>query len=63
MTDFEKNATSEELEQLERETPDPNRIRQEPGNEGPEKQPGFRQALNRCGARAASYSPSFVRST
>ena len=36
MTDFEKNTTFEELEQLEQEpkTPDPDRIRQERGNEG-----------------------------
>ena len=45
MTDFEKNTTSEEREQFEQEpqTPDPNRVRQERGNEGPDKQPGFGQ--------------------
>ena len=44
MTDFEKNTTFEELEQLEQDqVPDPNRIRQERGNEGPDKQPGFGQ--------------------
>lgn len=37
MTDFEKNATSEELQQLaeDRTAPDPNRIRPERGDEGP----------------------------
>ena len=45
MTDFEKNTTFEEREQLEQESPapDPNRLRQERGNEGPDKQPGFGQ--------------------
>ena len=45
MTDFEKNTTSEEREQFEQDhrTPDPNRVRQERGNEGPDKQPGFGQ--------------------
>ena len=45
MTDFEKNTTFEELQQLEQDlqAPDSNRIRQERGNEGPEKQPGFGQ--------------------
>ena len=45
MTDFEKNTTFEELQQFEQnpEPPDLNRIRQERGNEGPEKQPGFGQ--------------------
>ena len=40
MTDFEKNTTSEELQQLEPdpEAPDPNRIRQERGNQGAVKQ-------------------------
>ena len=43
MTDFEKNTTSEELQQLEQDpqTADPNRIRQERGNPGPDKQEGF----------------------
>ncbi len=45
MTDFEKNTTSEELEKPEpdRKPPDPNRIRQERGNQGPDEQPGFGQ--------------------
>jgi hypothetical protein len=45
MTDFEKNTTSEELQQFEQDSvaPDANRIRQERGNEGPDKQPGFGQ--------------------
>ena len=45
MTDFEKNTTFEELRQLEQDPqgPDLNRIRQERGNEGPDKQPGFGQ--------------------
>jgi hypothetical protein len=45
MTDFEKNTTFEELQQLEQdpEPRDPNRVRQERGNEGPDKQPGFGQ--------------------
>jgi len=45
MTDFEKNTTSEELQQLEQnpKAPDANRIRQERENEGPDKQPGFGQ--------------------
>ena len=39
MTDFEKNTTFEELEQPEQEpkSPDPNRIRQERGDERPDK--------------------------
>jgi hypothetical protein len=39
MTDFEKNATFEELEQLEQDPPrpDPNPIRQEREDEGPDK--------------------------
>lgn len=43
MTDFEKNTTFEELEQLdqEREAPDQNRIRQKRENRGPDAQPGF----------------------
>ena len=43
MTDFEKNTTFEELQQLEQdpEAPDQNRIRPERGNQGPDKQPGF----------------------
>jgi hypothetical protein len=41
MTDFEKNTASEEREETQ--TPDPNQIRQERGNEGPDKQPGFGQ--------------------
>jgi hypothetical protein len=45
MTDFEKNTTFEELQQLEQDpkAPDANRIRQERENEGREKQPGFGQ--------------------
>ena len=45
MTDFEKNITSEEREQLEQDPPtrDPNRHREERGNEGPDKQPGLGQ--------------------
>lgn len=45
MTDFEKNTTFEELQQLEQDlqAPDANRIRQERGNEEPDKQPGFGQ--------------------
>ena len=46
MTDFEKNTTFGELEQFEeedRKAPDANRMRQERGNEGPDKQPGFGQ--------------------
>ena len=42
MTDFEKNATQEELERVMSE-PDPNRKRQEKGNQGPREQPGFGQ--------------------
>ena len=40
MTDFEKNTTSEELQQLEQDpkAPDANRIRQERENEGPDNQ-------------------------
>jgi len=45
MTDFEKNTTSEELQQLEQdqdpEEPDADRLRQEQGNQGPDKQPGL----------------------
>jgi hypothetical protein len=36
MTDFEKNATFEELERVAPD-PDPNRVRQEKGNKGPEE--------------------------
>ena len=45
MTDFEKNVTFEALEQLEQdsETSDSNRIRQERGKQGLDKQPGFGQ--------------------
>ena len=41
MTDFEKNTTFEELQQLEQDpqVPDPNRIRQERGNQETDKQP------------------------
>jgi hypothetical protein len=48
MTDFEKNTTFEEREQLEQEpaVPDLNRLRQERGNEGPDKQPGFGQGAS-----------------
>jgi hypothetical protein len=47
MTDFEKNATLEELEQIAPE-PDSNRDRQERGrqergNRGPDEEPGFGQ--------------------
>ncbi len=42
MTDFEKNATLEELELIVPE-PDPNRTRQERGNKGPDEEPGFGQ--------------------
>ena len=42
MTDFEKNATLEELE-LVVPDPDPNRVRQEKGNKGPDEEPGFGQ--------------------
>lgn len=43
MTDFEKNTTFEELQQLEQdpETPDPNRITQERGKQRPDEQTGF----------------------
>ena len=42
MTDFEKNTTFEELQQLEQDPrePEPDRFRQERGNQGPDKQPG-----------------------
>jgi hypothetical protein len=51
MTDFEKNATLGELEQIEQLEPQPagladeldERQRQDRGNRGPEKQPGFGQ--------------------
>lgn len=54
MTDFEKNTTFGELEQLEEDprAPDANRIRTERGNEGPDKQPGFGQGAK---ARALSF--------
>ena len=42
MTDFEKNATLEELERVVPE-PDSNRERQEKGNKGPDEEPGFGQ--------------------
>jgi hypothetical protein len=42
MTDFEKNATLEELERVVPE-PNPNRERQEKGNKGPDEEPGFGQ--------------------
>ena len=42
MTDFEKNATLEELELIVPE-PDPHRTRQEKGNKGPDEEPGFGQ--------------------
>jgi hypothetical protein len=42
MTDFEKNATREELERVAPD-PDPNRERQEQGNRGPNEEPGFGQ--------------------
>jgi hypothetical protein len=40
MTDFEKNTTFEELQQLEQEpeAPDQNRIKREQENQGPDKQ-------------------------
>jgi hypothetical protein len=43
MTDFEKNATFEELEQFEQdsETSDSDRFRQEQGNQEPDKPPRF----------------------
>ena len=42
MTDFEKNATQEELKRM---VPEPqrNRERQERGNKGPDEEPGFGQ--------------------
>ena len=45
MTDFEKNTTFEELQQLEQDpkVADSNRIRQERGNQGPDEQPGLDQ--------------------
>jgi hypothetical protein len=51
MTDFEKNATLGELEQLDQFRPEPDgrtdeldeRQRQDRGNRGPEQQPGFGQ--------------------
>ena len=45
MTDFEKNTTSEELQQLDQdpEAPDANRIRQERRNQRPDEQPGLNQ--------------------
>ena len=43
MTDFEKNATTEELEQLLPREPDPSRRRHERGNRGPGEEPGFGQ--------------------
>ena len=42
MTDFEKNTASEEREE-DPHTPDLNPIRQDRGNDGPEKQPGSAQ--------------------
>jgi hypothetical protein len=42
MTDFEKNATLEELEKVAPDA-DPNRERQEKGNRGPGEEPGFGQ--------------------
>ena len=42
MTDFEKNATLQELEQVVPES-DPDRARQEKGNRGPDQEPGFGQ--------------------
>jgi hypothetical protein len=42
MTDFEKNATQEELERVVSES-EPNRNRQEKGNRGPGEEPGFGQ--------------------
>jgi hypothetical protein len=42
MTDFEKNATLDELQRVVAE-PDPERTRQERGNKGPEEEPGFGQ--------------------
>ena len=45
MTDFEKNATLEELERIVPK-PDPNRARQEKGNTGPEEEPGFGQGAS-----------------
>ena len=42
MTDFEKNATSEEMEVIVPDV-DPNRARQEKGNTGPDEEPGFGQ--------------------
>ena len=43
MTDFEKNTTSEELQQFEQDSkaPEPNRLRQERGNQKPGERPGF----------------------
>jgi hypothetical protein len=43
MTDFEKNATTEELERLLPREPDPSPSRQERGNRGPGEEPGFGQ--------------------
>jgi hypothetical protein len=42
VTNFEKNAPQEELDQALKEA-DPNRVRQERGNRGPEEEPGFGQ--------------------
>lgn len=42
MTDFEKNATQEELKRVVPE-PQQNRDRQERGNKGPDEEPGFGQ--------------------
>ena len=49
MTDFEKNTTFEELEQLDRdfETSDQNRIRQERGTQGTDTQPRLGQGAAR----------------
>ena len=54
MTDFEKNTTFGELEQFEedRKAPDANRMRQERGNEGPDKQPGFGQGATQVESAA-----------
>ena len=45
MTDFEKNTTSEELQQFEQdlEAPDSDRFRQERVDKGPDEQPGLGQ--------------------
>ena len=42
VSDLEKNAPQEELDQALNDD-DPNRVRQERGNRGPEEEPGFGQ--------------------